>query len=295
MKHRLFLPVLILLSALPISGCQTTPEPTAVPKPSVSLQADRPLVEAQLTSVIVKPFQKSVLQGGDSRLMMRYPAPLQKPFDDGIRDFLNTPGLFSRSAASALKLVVDLRRLKWLYETGSDIEIRYAFTLADGTPILEKKIESIGYNPHMLFNPSVIGSTNQAFLKNWEQLAVLIRDELPQALESIQAELASIERALQPESGLYSVIAGKATIRKRPQAEAMVVGKLRSLQHQFALALQGVVRVEGVGAGTARVFAHHPGAGIESPDGTVLVYGTLVALHMAFHGGGNPSRNESSP
>jgi hypothetical protein len=47
-------------------------------------------------------------------------------------------------------------------------------------------------------------------------------------------------------------------------------------------------RIDGVGIGTARIFATDPSSGVTSDDGEVLVYGDLAALHAAWQGGGWP-------
>ena len=226
MRCFVLIPGLVLALMVGLPGCQA-PKPIELPaSPVISGKSQTPVVGARLGRVTVKPFSISV--ASKHYYITEYFHILEAPFRDGVNSFLQGPGFFSPAAEDAIDVEVGLERLVKDNENAEvDVTLRYLFRLSDGTILLDHTTKTHGdYSNQMLFEPAFRESTNMAYSRSFREVAGLLEGALPETLASIKAERSRIARDMQPESGTYRVIAGKATVRQRPQADAEAIGAL---------------------------------------------------------------------
>ena len=205
-------------------------------KTILSLVPDEdPLIKARLGKVRIEPFAPDVLK---PKQLEYYQKRVENNFNNELRTFLKTPGLFGGSANDVINARAELlswRATGYIHRGEKIVTVFYEFRVQDGTLLLAKKITSSGvHNAFDIIDSSAgYNASYNSFSNNIIKLGRLLKKELPRAWQ-VYAKKRETERRLRQqiatglikENRYFRIIASNAVLRKMPDAEAEEVAQL---------------------------------------------------------------------
>ena len=235
-------PRLVLLVILVLTGCAHS-QPVEVQQIPVSFmgRGQKPLIQAKLGTVRIEPFSNHVIKskGFPFSSLRRFVTSTEVTFNDGLRTFLRTPGLFSDSSKNVINVRAEI--LSWAdTSTGAflldrmEATVKYEFRTNDGTLILAEKITSRGSDHTLDGTTRGLHCSKKTFSNNIAQLAKILEKKLAKVWNTIldkreakrHRQQRDIEAKLEKQDSYYRVISAKAMVREIPDADAREVARL---------------------------------------------------------------------